>query len=102
MKKFFLSLFFICCQVLGWSNSINLMNNTDNTLQAIILSPDGKVVSEIVLDPRDSTTWSDTSFDFGLEPNPSSSEILYTVNWYCMAGQLFLAPVQMCLLDRLS
>ncbi len=86
---FFFSLFLFCCQIVGWTNSINLFNNSDNRLQAVILSADGKVLSEIVLNPRDAMTWSDSSDDFGLETNQSSGNVSYTVNWYCMAGQLF-------------
>lgn len=70
-----------------WSNSINLFNNTDTKLTAIIIGADGTVLDEVILNSRDASTWADDVYQFGSDP--STSRTPYTVNWYCMGGQPF-------------
>jgi len=68
-------------------NSVNLFNNTDYKLKAVILSADGVVLDEVILDSRDASTWADDFYQFG--SSPSSTRTPYTVNWYCMGGKSF-------------
>jgi hypothetical protein len=77
----------LCGSIAGWCNSVNLFNNTDYKLKAVILAADGAVLDEVILNSRDASTWADDFYQFGY--NPSSSTTPYTVEWYCMGGQPF-------------
>jgi hypothetical protein len=86
-KMIFLSLFMLCCQIVGWCNSVNLFNNTDFRLKAVVISADGTVLDEVILNSRDASTWADDFYQFGSDPKMSRTP--YTVNWYCMSGKPF-------------
>lgn len=88
MKKIvFLFALCLCAQIGVWSNSVNLFNNTDNKLKAVIISANGEVLDEVILNARDASTWADDMYQFGY--NPANAQTPYTVNWYCMGGQSF-------------
>jgi hypothetical protein len=86
LKWFFVALY-LSVQLNLFSNSVNLFNNTGYKLKAVILSADGMVLDEVILDSRDASTWADDFYQFG--SSPSSSRTPYTVNWYCMGGKSF-------------
>lgn len=82
-------LLFLClgaCRV-GWGNSVNLFNNTDYKLKAVVFSADATVLDEVILDAKDASTWADDFYQFGYDP--SATRTPYTVQWYCMGGQSF-------------
>ena len=83
---FFLTLT-LCMQIDGFCNSVNLFNNTDFKLKAVLIAADGTILDEVFLDSRDASTWADDFYQFG--SSPSSSRTPYVVNWYCMGGQPF-------------
>ncbi len=87
MKKALFTLICFCYQLCAWSNSVNLFNNTDNPLKAVIIAADGTVLDEVILNARDASTWSDDYQQFG--SGPTTSQTPYTVNWYCMGGKSF-------------
>ena len=82
-------LIILCLNVqLGlFCNSVNLFNNTDYKLKAVIISADGIVLDEVILDSRDASTWADDFYQFG--SSPSRAKTPYVVNWYCMGGKSF-------------
>jgi hypothetical protein len=87
MKKQILIILFFFLQTALWANSVNLFNNSQMQLRAVILSADGQLLDEVVLNSRDASTWADDLYQFGY--NPASTHAPYTVNWYCMGGKLF-------------
>ncbi len=78
-------------QGMCYANSLALVNDSNFTLRAVILGADGTQLGEFVLNPRDATDWSDDYLEFGAE-STDSSQLPFTVNWYCMAG----APFGVC------
>ena len=86
MRKLLFILFF-SLQATLFANSVNLFNNSEMQLRAEILSSDGQLLDEVVLNSRDASTWADDLYQFGY--NAASSHAPYTVHWYCMGGKLF-------------
>lgn len=86
MKRLLFLLCF-CWQAVAWANSVNLFNNSEERLRAVILSADGVLLDEVVLNARDASTWADDLYQFGY--NSASTHTPYTVRWYCMGGKLF-------------
>lgn len=89
IKKICVAAFCLCALSSAWANSVNLFNNTDYKLRAVVLAADGTVLDEVILNSRDASTWADDFYQFGY--NPASANTPYTVNWYCMNGQPFAA-----------
>ena len=89
ISRAFVAIFCLFAASSAWANSVNLFNNTDYRLKAVILAADGTVLDEVILNSRDASTWADDFYQFGY--NPASSTTPYTVNWYCMKGQPFAA-----------
>lgn len=87
MNKRILFLIFFLLQTALWANSVNLFNNTQMQLRAVILSADGILLDEVILNSRDASTWADDLYQFGY--NSASTHAPYTVQWYCMGGKLF-------------
>jgi hypothetical protein len=86
IRKWFLPIF-LSFQILCWSDSVNLFNNTDYKLKAVLIAGDGTILEEVILNARDASTWADDLNQFGY--NPATSMTPYTVEWYCMKGQPF-------------
>lgn len=79
------TLVFMFACALSWANSVTLMNDSSYTLQASIYDANGNLLGQFVLNSRDATLWSDDDEDFGTEIG-YSSQVPYTVNWFCMNG----------------
>lgn len=84
-----LLVFFLFCHALIWSDTLTLNNDSNLQLSANILDATGALLGEMVIDSQDTMTWSLNYEYFGYESQPSVPQTPYTVNWYCMSGQLF-------------
>jgi hypothetical protein len=89
MIKMFSVFFLLSFQALVWSDSLVLFNNTDIQLSATILDANGKVLEETVINPQNSITWSLDFEYYGYDAEESNPATPYTVNWYCMGGELY-------------
>jgi len=78
----------LCLQNLIWGDSLVLVNDSNVRLSAEIQDATGTILEETVIDSQNSSTWSLDSF-FGSDANESNPQTPYTVNWYCMSGDLY-------------
>ncbi len=76
-------------QNLIWADSLVLINDSKVRLSAVIQDATGTILEEIVIDSLDSSTWSLDYEYFGYNAEPSNPQTPYTVNWYCMSGDLY-------------
>jgi hypothetical protein len=88
MKKIIGMILLFCMQGLIWADSLVLVNDSNVQLSAVIQDATGTILEETVIDPQDSSTWSLDSF-FGFDANVTNPQTPYTVNWYCMSGDLY-------------
>lgn len=89
MKKITIVIFLLCMQNLIWADSLVLINDSKVRLSAVIQDATGTILEEIVIDSLDSSTWSLDYEYFGYNAEPSNPQTPYTVNWYCMSGDLY-------------
>lgn len=80
-----LIVFCMFCTCSLFANSIQLFNDSEYTLKAVIYNAGGTILGEFVLNPRDASEWSDNDQNFGTE-SQDASQSPYTVNWLCMSG----------------
>lgn len=76
-------------QIAAYSDSLTLNNDSHLTLSAEILNVSGELLEQVVLEPQDTSTWSLDYEYFGYDAEVSNSQEPYTVNWYCLSGDLF-------------
>ncbi len=74
----FIALFF--CQLV-YAGSVRLINDSTYKLQAIVQASDGSSLGEVVVNPRQSMSWSDYNAGVG---SYNQSRTPYTVQWYCL------------------
>ena len=67
-----------------FADSINLFNDSQYTLKAIIYDANGTLMGEFILNARDASEWSNNQ-NFGSEMS-NAPQTPYTVNWVCMSG----------------
>lgn len=90
MKKIIgMFVFFFTLQCLIWSDSLVLVNDSNEQLSAVIQDATGTVLEEMVIDSQDTSTWSLDYEDFGYDAQPNNPQTPYTVQWYCMSGEVF-------------
>ena len=79
----------ILCLMTGsvCADSVNLFNDTQYTLKAIIYDASGTVMGQFILNPRDASEWSNND-NFGAEMS-TASQSPYMVNWICMGGAAY-------------
>lgn len=90
MKKFWgvLLTIFICIQGAAFANSVNLFNDSEYTLKAVIYDANDNLLGEFILNARDAATWSDNEDNFGTEIQ-NASQTPYSVEWTCMGGAAY-------------
>lgn len=76
-------------QSMIWSDSITLQNDSNMRLSAVVQDATGKVLEEVVINAGDSSSWSLDYEYFGYDAEQTNPPTPYTVNWYCMSGDLF-------------
>jgi hypothetical protein len=84
-----LIVFFLFLSMQAWSDMLTLVNDSSMQLSAEIQDATGATLEEVVIDAGDSTTWSLNYEYYGYESQPQAPTTPYTVNWYCMSGDLF-------------
>lgn len=89
-KSIWLCLFLtaLCTQWQIHAESLNLFNDSQYTLRAVINASDGTVLGEFVMNSRDGAQWSTDYMNLGTDI-PSASMVPYTVNWFCMGGNSY-------------
>jgi len=88
MKKALLSFFALACCVLE-AGTVRLVNDSPYKLRAVVRGNDGSFLGEVVINPQNTSTWTD-GFQ-GLAPgfNTTKTQTPYTVLWYCLEGDAF-------------
>lgn len=76
-------------EVAAYADSLTLINDSNLTLSAEILDANGTLLEQVVLDAQDTSTWSLDYEYFGYDAQPSNPQVPYSVNWYCLSGDLF-------------
>jgi hypothetical protein len=66
------------------ADSINLFNDSEYTLKAVIYDANATMLGEFILNSRDATEWSNDQ-NYGAEMAYASASP-YTVNWTCLSG----------------
>lgn len=80
----------------GFASSVRLVNDSPSKLRAVIRGNEGTNLAEMMMEPNQSTTWSDQYTATGktqkgniYQNQPSRSLTPYTVLWYCEDGTDF-------------
>jgi hypothetical protein len=80
----------------GFASSVRLVNDSPSKLRAVIRGNDGTNLGEMMVEPNQSTTWTDQYANTGkpqkgniYQNQPSRSLTPYTVLWYCQDGSDF-------------
>ncbi len=89
MKKTIISLILCLCSQMIWGDSLVLVNDSNIRLNAVVQDATGTILQEAVIDSQNSTTWSLDYAYYGYNAEEKNPQTPYTVNWYCMSGQLY-------------
>src|SRR5690348_12408351 len=89
MKQIAGLIFLFCMPCLIWGDSLVLVNDSNVLLNAVIQDATGTILEETVINPQNSSTWSLDYLYKGYDAEESNPQTPYTVNWYCMSGDLF-------------
>ena len=91
--RIFLTFLGIAFSFSCYASSVRLINDSPNQLRAVIRGADGSYLGEMVINPQNSSTWTDTygqSGSFGqgnaYEERSTRSQTPYTVIWRCLDG----------------
>ena len=88
-KKLTIFLLLLTWQIVVFGDSLTLINDSTSRLNAVIQDATGTVLGEMVINAGDSSTWN-LNYDYaGYDAQPTNPQTPYTVNWYCMSGDLF-------------
>lgn len=90
MKRFALILFLIVGAYLN-AATINLINDSNYQLRAVIRGPEGHVLGEIVIAAKQASYWSNNYGRSGQVHEPDYLHTPYSVTWFCMGGDEFSA-----------
>src|ERR1700722_1984073 len=92
--RFFIAM--MCFSLSCFASSVRLVNDSPHKLRAVIRGNDGTNLAEMMMEPNESTTWSDQYSTTGklqkgniYQNQPSRSQTPYTVLWYCQDGNDF-------------
>jgi|SRR5579885_1328490 len=90
MKKFvFVLLGFVAAFGMLEAGTVRLVNDSPYKLRAVVRANDGTFLGEIVINPQDSTTWTDNFAGLPGGFQQAISQTPYTVLWYCLTGEAF-------------
>jgi len=89
MLKASLSVLVLALCTLVEAGTVRLVNDSPYKLRAVVRGNDGSFLGEVVINPQDTSTWTD-GFQ-GLAPgfNTTKTQTPYTVLWYCLEGDAF-------------
>ncbi|MBI2742366.1 MAG: hypothetical protein HYX48_00420 [Chlamydiales bacterium] len=80
----------------AFASSVRLVNDSPTKLRAVVRGSSGNNLGEMMIEPNQSTTWTDQYDTTGnlqkgniYQNQPSKSQTPYTVLWYCMDGNDF-------------
>lgn len=80
---------FLLLASLVHSATVRLENDTAYPLKAVVQGADGSTLCDVLLNPQETKTWSDSG-DFSAKKKPPSKSVTpFTVHWYCKSGESF-------------
>lgn len=92
IRLFCLGIFLSICFAVQ-AGSIRLFNDSPYKLRAVVRGADGSQLGELLINPDQSSTWTDSYGQFGpngyVEDTPNKSQTPYAVIWYCLDGNSY-------------
>jgi len=86
MSKWILFCFAILTSFCAHAASVRLINDSPYQLRAVVRAADGTLLGEMVINSRQTSTWSDAYGKPGYINQPTYSQTPYSILWYCMNG----------------
>lgn len=71
------------------AGSVRLVNDSPYKLRAVVRANDGTFLGEMVINPQNSTGWTDGFAGLPSGQNATISQTPYTILWYCLDGSEF-------------
>lgn len=77
------------------AGTVRLVNDSPYKLRAVVRANDGTFLGEVVINPQNTSTWTDGFAGLPGGLNETRTQTPYTILWYCLEGDAFstVAPV---------